>query len=68
MYDSIFEQNYTNFKIIHIDDHSVDSTVNNTVNYLSGKPQDLIDKVKLVVQPYQRNALYNRNYAIIEYC
>jgi glycosyltransferase involved in cell wall biosynthesis len=33
MYDSIQRQNYSNYKIIHIDDNSTDDTIANTLKY-----------------------------------
>lgn len=67
MYTSIARQNYTNFKIVHIDDNSNDGTVDKIVAYLDSKPR-LKGKVTLVTQPYQRNSLYNRHFAITKFC
>lgn len=38
MYDSINRQNYTNYKIVHIDDNSNDDTVSILLRYLLSKP------------------------------
>lgn len=34
MYDSIRRQNYTNYRIIQVDDNSNDNTINKTIEYL----------------------------------
>jgi glycosyltransferase involved in cell wall biosynthesis len=39
LYESINRQNYTNYKIVHIDDHSNDGTINIVLKFLSSKPQ-----------------------------
>lgn len=35
MYDSIKRQNYTNYRIIHVDDNSNDGTIEATLIYLT---------------------------------
>lgn len=67
MYDSIFRQNYTNYRVVHVDDNSNDRTIDITLKYLSTKLK-FRDRVTIITQQYQRNALYNRNYGIINYC
>jgi glycosyltransferase involved in cell wall biosynthesis len=66
-YDSIARQNYSNYRVVHIDDKSSDGTTSNVLQYLESKP-DLSEQVTLVTQPYRRNALYNRNYGVMTYC
>lgn len=67
MYTSIQRQNYTNYKIVHVDDNSNDGTVDKIIEYLKNKPK-LNGRVTLITQPYQRNALFNRNLGIRHYC
>lgn len=66
-YDSILRQNYTNYRVVHVDDNSDDGTIEKVIDYLKDKP-DLKDRITLLANKYQRNALYNRNFAIMEYC
>ncbi len=35
MYDSIRKQNYTNYRVVHVDDHSEDATINVAVDFLN---------------------------------
>lgn len=53
--------------MVHIDDNSDDGTIEKVIDYLKDKPF-LKERVTLVGQKYQRNALYNRNFAIMDYC
>ena len=66
-YDSILRQNYTNYRVVHVDDNSDDGTIEKVIDYLKDKPF-LKDRTSLLANKYQRNALYNRNFAIMEYC
>lgn len=38
-YDSIRGQNYTNYRIVHVDDHSIDGSVEKILDYLKDKPE-----------------------------
>lgn len=67
MYESIKRQNYTNYRVVHIDDNSNDDTINVAIKYLKSNPF-LRDRVTIVTQRYQRNALYNRNFGVNEFC
>lgn len=66
LYDSIKRQNYTNYRIVHVDDNSNDGTVESVVNFINRNPI-LNEKVTLISQPYQRNSLYNHDFGMI-YC
>ena len=67
MYDSIRRQNYTNYRIIQIDDNSDDDTISKTIVYLDKYPF-LKERTSIVVTRYERNALFNRHYANMNYC
>jgi glycosyltransferase involved in cell wall biosynthesis len=67
MYDSIRRQNYTNYRIIQIDDNSDDDTISKTIVHLDKYPF-LKERTSIVVTRYERNALFNRHYANMNYC
>jgi hypothetical protein len=67
LFDSILRQNYTNYRIALMDDNSDDGTVQKLIEYL-GNHTKLKDRSNIVVQPYERNALYNRHFANTRIC
>jgi glycosyltransferase involved in cell wall biosynthesis len=67
MYESIRRQNYTNYRIIQVDDNSDDDTISKTIAYLEKYPS-LKERTSIIVTRYERNALFNRHYANMNYC
>lgn len=67
MYESIRRQNYTNFRIVQIDDNSNDDTIKVVTKYLNENPY-MKKRTTFVHQMYQRTALYNRHYGNMEHC
>lgn len=67
MYDSIRRQNYTNYRVVHVDDHSGIENVSQYLEYFKFKP-DMKKKINIIVQRRQMNALYNRYIAVKDYC
>lgn len=66
-YDSIIRQNYTNYRVVHIDDNSNKTVVRKYLEYFDDKPE-IKRRSWVVVQRRQRNALYNRYFGIKNYC
>lgn len=60
-------QNYTNYKVVHIDDNSDDDTQDKIMEMIKNKPQ-FGEKIAFVSQQIRRNQLYNRDYGIRKYC
>ncbi len=56
--DSIFDQQYSNYRVIYIDDCSPDNTGNMVEAYLNEKGQS--DRVTLIKNPINRGATANR--------
>ena len=67
MYDSVRRQNYTNYRMIHIDDSSDDGTAEIAETYLQKHPK-FKEKVTLIQMRHKRNALFNRDWANRRYC
>lgn len=67
MYESIHRQNYTNYRIAHMDDNSDDDTLEKVLAFLGDRPE-LRDRTTIVAQNYERNALYNRHFANTKVC
>ncbi len=66
-YESIKNQNYSNYKIIHIEDNSKDRTLEESVNYLM-ENRGIRGKTTIVKMPAKRNRLFNTHMAITNYC
>lgn len=67
LYESILRQNYTNYRIAHVDDNSDDGTVELMLAFLEKNPE-LKNKTTFIVQPHEKNAVYNRHYANANLC
>lgn len=66
-YESIRRQNYSNFRIAHLDDNSDDDTQNTIANYLQNHT-DMRDRTTFVIQHFQRGVSWNRHYACSLIC
>lgn len=60
-------QNYTNYRVIHVDDNSNDLSIQRAKQILNQNSK-YADKFTLVRQNRQRNALFNINFAIKNFC
>ena len=67
MLGSIERQNYTNYRVVYVDDSSDDATPQNIQTLLHSTPT-LTQKTTFLTQPTQKYALYNRNTAIRNHC
>lgn len=67
MIHSVLLQNYSNYKMIIIDDNSDDGTKEKTQEFLN-KHSNLQGRIRFIQQSERKHALFNRNLAIKEGC
>jgi glycosyltransferase involved in cell wall biosynthesis len=60
--DSIFSQNYTNFRVIYIDDHSADATYDKVISYVDARNEWY--RCTVIRNEHRCGALENLYYAI----
>lgn len=66
--DSLARQNYTNFKVIYVDDVSDDDTAKKMKGYIFSDHPEINSKMTIIENSERTYSLGNRDIAIRQYC
>ena len=66
--DSLARQNYSNYRVVYVDDASDDGSVERLQELIFLEYPELKDKLTIVRNTHRLYSLYNRHQAITDYC